>query len=291
MVGIAGGYREEIGSTEVHLVSMWTAPEVRRTGLGRLLVGAVIDWAADTGASSVGLWVTRGNAPAQLLYESMGFRETGEHQPLPSDPCADEVRMILHLELRPLPRSAMSLDATCPRPDSSPVVPDPTLRAGLRCDSENDALRGAVDTYSAGMDAVNRPEDDELCGFVDDRRDGWHALTVFGASLGVHPTRLDAEEHVLNEGLASLMERWILTDRRRVDRGDRLHPGSAPGRDHRRARLLRAAGRSDDAHRPNRTRRRPLDVAPGPLTSTTRAGPTRDPARTGPLRIGARGTV
>jgi hypothetical protein len=62
------------------------------------------------------------------------------------------------------------------------------------------------------MDAVIRPEDDELCGFVEDRRDGWHALTVFGASLGVHPTRLDAEQHVLDEGLASLMERWILTD-------------------------------------------------------------------------------
>ncbi len=97
MVGIAGGYREEIQSTEVHLVSMWTAPEVRRCGLGRLLVGAVIDWAADTAAASVGLWVTRGNAPAQLLYESMGFSETGEYQPLPSDPCADEVRMVLHL--------------------------------------------------------------------------------------------------------------------------------------------------------------------------------------------------
>jgi hypothetical protein len=62
------------------------------------------------------------------------------------------------------------------------------------------------------MDAVNRTEDDELCGFVDDRHDGWHALTVFGASLGVHPTRPDAEGHVLQEGLASLMERWILTD-------------------------------------------------------------------------------
>jgi hypothetical protein len=62
------------------------------------------------------------------------------------------------------------------------------------------------------MDAVNRPEDDELCGFVEDRRDGWHALTVFGATLGVHPTGLDAEQHVLDEGLASLMERWILTD-------------------------------------------------------------------------------
>ncbi len=68
VVGIAGGYREEQHQDQVDLVSMWTAPDVRRTGLGRLLVGAVIDWAADTGASSVGLWVTRGNAPAQLLY-------------------------------------------------------------------------------------------------------------------------------------------------------------------------------------------------------------------------------
>ena len=62
------------------------------------------------------------------------------------------------------------------------------------------------------MDAVHRASDNELCGFVDVRADGWHALTVFGASLGVHPTSLDAEKHVLDEGLASLMERWILTE-------------------------------------------------------------------------------
>ncbi|HYN31924.1 MAG TPA: GNAT family N-acetyltransferase, partial [Ilumatobacteraceae bacterium] len=97
VVGIAGGYRDEIEPDQVHLVSMWTAPEVRRIGLGRLLVGAVIEWAADTRASSVGLWVTCGNTPAQLLYESIGFRETGEYQALPSDPCADEIRMILRL--------------------------------------------------------------------------------------------------------------------------------------------------------------------------------------------------
>lgn len=99
-VGIAGGYREEQQSAEVHLVSMWTAPQARRSGTGRLLVREVIDWAAATGASSVGLWVTRGNSPAQLLYESMEFRETGEYQPLPSDPCADEIRMRLDLPAR-----------------------------------------------------------------------------------------------------------------------------------------------------------------------------------------------
>jgi ribosomal protein S18 acetylase RimI-like enzyme len=96
-VGIAGGYREEQQQDLVHLVSMWIDPAVRRAGIGQRLVGAVIEWAVDTGASSVGLWVTRGNSPAQLLYESMGFLETGEYQPLPSDPCKDEVRMVLEL--------------------------------------------------------------------------------------------------------------------------------------------------------------------------------------------------
>jgi len=99
-IGITGGYRPEHSPEAVELVSMWAAPSTRRSGVGRLLVQAVIDWAIDTGSSSVGLWVTRGNEPAQRLYQSIGFRVTGEHQPLPSDPCKDEVRMVLGLDAR-----------------------------------------------------------------------------------------------------------------------------------------------------------------------------------------------
>jgi GNAT superfamily N-acetyltransferase len=91
--GIAGGYRPDRTTEAIELVSMWTAPEARRSGAGRLLVQAVIDWAIETDTPSVSLWVTRGNTPAQRLYESMGFRETGDYQPLPSDPCKDELRM------------------------------------------------------------------------------------------------------------------------------------------------------------------------------------------------------
>ncbi len=97
VVGLAGGYRDVDRPSSVELVSMWTSPDARRTGAGRLLVSAVVGWAGDTHATSVGLWVTRGNEPAQRLYESMGFRVTGEFQALPSDPCADEVRMVLDL--------------------------------------------------------------------------------------------------------------------------------------------------------------------------------------------------
>lgn len=92
-VGIVGGMRESSDGVVVELVSMWTSPTVRRSGVGRRLAEATIDWAEETGADRVELWVTRGNDSAQRLYESLGFDLTHEHQPLPSDPCKEEVRM------------------------------------------------------------------------------------------------------------------------------------------------------------------------------------------------------
>jgi GNAT superfamily N-acetyltransferase len=92
-LGLVGAHRAEPDSTDVELVSMWTVPEVRGRGVGRRLVATVLDWAGGTGAGSVSLWVTRGNDPALRLYQAMGFSETGDHQPLPSDPCKDELRM------------------------------------------------------------------------------------------------------------------------------------------------------------------------------------------------------
>jgi GNAT superfamily N-acetyltransferase len=97
VVGLIGGYRPENDGSLVELVSMWTSPDARRTGVARALVHAVIGWAADVAAKTVSLWVTRSNEPAHRLYESMGFRETGDYQPLPSDPCKDEIRMTLAL--------------------------------------------------------------------------------------------------------------------------------------------------------------------------------------------------
>ena len=93
VVGLAGGYRPVPESEIVELVSMWTAPDQRRRSTGRALVEAVLGWAAATGASTVSLWVTEGNAAALGLYESCGFRLTGERQPLPSDPSRVELRM------------------------------------------------------------------------------------------------------------------------------------------------------------------------------------------------------
>ncbi len=97
IVGLVGGYRPDAAGSGVELVSMWTSPEARRAGVGRALVLAVVEWARSLSAIAVDLWVTDGNQPALRLYEAVGFRQTSDYQPHPSDPCTDEIRMTLTL--------------------------------------------------------------------------------------------------------------------------------------------------------------------------------------------------
>jgi hypothetical protein len=58
------------------------------------------------------------------------------------------------------------------------------------------------------MIEVRRDTDGELCGHVRAADNAWQALTVFGGLLAVHPSREEAEQHVVATGLASLAERW-----------------------------------------------------------------------------------
>lgn len=66
-VGMIAGISSE-GSAE--LISMWVAPEVRGSGVGRGLVQAVIAW---SDGRPLHLRVVDGNAAAVTLYESQGF--------------------------------------------------------------------------------------------------------------------------------------------------------------------------------------------------------------------------
>lgn len=98
VVGLVSAHRPDPADLSAELVSMWVSPAHRRAGIAAELVTAVVDWAHQTGMATVELWVTRGNDAAVRLYEYAGFRATGDHQPLPSDPCKDELRMRLLLD-------------------------------------------------------------------------------------------------------------------------------------------------------------------------------------------------
>ncbi|MEA2677928.1 MAG: hypothetical protein QOJ81_2069 [Chloroflexota bacterium] len=83
-VGIVGAFHET--KTSVMLIAMWVAPTARRTGTGKRLTQAILDWAADIKARRVTLWVADDNPDAIALYEVTGFAPTGKHQPMHSAP-------------------------------------------------------------------------------------------------------------------------------------------------------------------------------------------------------------
>jgi ribosomal protein S18 acetylase RimI-like enzyme len=89
-VGLAGVYVED-GVAD--LVSMWVSPSVRGQRVGEALVEAAARWAAAHDFAVLFLWVTESNTAARRLYERCGFTETGESQPLPSDPARPEIQM------------------------------------------------------------------------------------------------------------------------------------------------------------------------------------------------------
>ena len=55
------------------LYDLFVAPEARKTGAARALLGAAEDFAAEMGARRLELRTARTNLPAQALYESSGW--------------------------------------------------------------------------------------------------------------------------------------------------------------------------------------------------------------------------
>lgn len=88
-VGLVSGWLLDSGNA--WLARLWVDPEARGAGLGRRLIEAVADWAAERGASWLELSVTANNLAASELYARAGFAETGRRRPLPEDPSRTEV--------------------------------------------------------------------------------------------------------------------------------------------------------------------------------------------------------
>jgi GNAT superfamily N-acetyltransferase len=72
-------------ATHLELISMWVAPEHRRSEVGRRLVEAVVRWADDRHDCGVELLVMQANTGARAFYERCGFRSVPAQAGLPPD--------------------------------------------------------------------------------------------------------------------------------------------------------------------------------------------------------------
>lgn len=62
---------------------LWVAPRQRGTGLGRLLMDAVTNWATTRGAEQIVLGITETNLNVVKFYEHLGYSDTGMRVPIP----------------------------------------------------------------------------------------------------------------------------------------------------------------------------------------------------------------
>jgi len=75
---IVGASRHRPAADAVELWALNVEPDCWRMGVGRRLVEAASQHAVLGAASRIELWYIEGNAAASSLYESCGFKRTGE---------------------------------------------------------------------------------------------------------------------------------------------------------------------------------------------------------------------
>lgn len=93
--GIVGSMLDEGNPERAHVISMWVDPAQRRSGVGKALIDAVVQWNASIGVRETVLMVTSVNTGAIAFYERIGFRRTGVTGPYPNDPEIVEYEMAL----------------------------------------------------------------------------------------------------------------------------------------------------------------------------------------------------
>lgn len=76
--GMVRGVPSDTENSSAFLISMWVAANGRGSGACEKLIGAVINWARQSGFTRLELDVADDNAPAITLYERCNFLPSGE---------------------------------------------------------------------------------------------------------------------------------------------------------------------------------------------------------------------
>ena len=93
VLGSAYGLRDRDRSEMGRVGGMWVEPAWRRRGVGRALLKEVFRWAREHGLKRLALWAPSHSPAALALYGQAGFRETGIHRPLPTNPALQILEM------------------------------------------------------------------------------------------------------------------------------------------------------------------------------------------------------
>lgn len=68
------------------LTAVWVDPAARGQGAAEALTTSLIDWAHAQGIRTLQAWVMEDNPRALAFYKKMGFGETGQSHPEPTEP-------------------------------------------------------------------------------------------------------------------------------------------------------------------------------------------------------------
>jgi GrpB-like predicted nucleotidyltransferase (UPF0157 family)/GNAT superfamily N-acetyltransferase len=102
-IGLAGVFVDAADPGCGYVWGTWVAPDTRGSGVGRGLVQAVRNWAIHKRLERLRLSVSDSpqSEPARRLYEAIGFKATGEYEPMTSDSTLRAHEMTLSLERHP----------------------------------------------------------------------------------------------------------------------------------------------------------------------------------------------
>jgi ribosomal protein S18 acetylase RimI-like enzyme len=70
----------KFGGKALWIEELYVTPDYRRGGIGRELVDLVLDFAEENGFRGIDLEAYQGNAPASILYRTMGFHRLGRER-------------------------------------------------------------------------------------------------------------------------------------------------------------------------------------------------------------------
>ena len=163
---------------KLHVLRFATHPQLRRTGVGKAMINALIDKLSPTRRTSFSLDVRETNLGAQKFYQTMGLRAVGVSREHYEDTGEDAYMMEYRLDTHTVPE--VETQPVTPTFRSKNLVQDPTIKkktvAGEYVHNGEKAVDATIRRYRAGDETAIYAIQDKFAGYISthyalDRKD------------------------------------------------------------------------------------------------------------------------